>query len=222
MWRKVLASILTLLAGFGFVLTSIMAELLADEDRPEEVAAGVVALIIVGVVTLAFVVASYLLFQRSKRRPQARLSWTPQSDQWLDRQAWLDLPDPLPKLPRSRKRRFPAVGVPPDELLRKLWAVRAEVAFDRAHPLSMIPAYAWLGTVVFFPALIFFIASVVVTLDNIAANEIIGVEWLFLEVLACVLIGCVAAFVRPIRRHRALLRMERELSGYEQRRATTS
>lgn len=43
-------------------------------------------------------------------------------------------------------------------------------------------------------------------------------EWLFLEALACVLLGCVAAFVRPVRRHRALVRMERELSVHEQRR----
>lgn len=213
MWIKVFAGILAVIGAFGFLLLGIGAGLTLAEDRPEEIRVGVIMLVVVGLITFGMVIGSYLLFRHAKRPPLSRLSWVPAASEWLHQRAWTDLPDSLPELPRGRALSPPACGVPPDELLRRLWSVRAELAFARRSRYAMLPFSGWLGTIACGPLLILFLLFLGALLISGLDTDTVGINLMALDGLACLLFVSIAAVVRPLRRYFAVVRLERELTA---------
>jgi hypothetical protein len=70
-------------------------------------------------------------YDSSTDRPSSRRFRPGKDADWLPHLAWRDFPDPLPRVPRvlgDPATDIPSGQVPPDENLRRLWLVRAQLA----------------------------------------------------------------------------------------------
>ena len=165
---------------------------------------------ILGTITLACLGGAKLLLRRRGNQGVPSLDWEPSPGTgWLPQHAWAQLPDVLPRRPRLGPRpAAPSAEVPPDARLRRLWLVRAELAFDqsggmRASMLNWSLALsASAGLTLLFGA---FLATADLDVPSRAAVAPV-LAWL---ILATVVSGEHAS--RNPRRHVGLRRMQREL-----------
>lgn len=209
MWRKVLAVVLA--AGGSFLLTALLSAV--DKGRDDlPVGVYLVSVVIVGLVPAAMLFASWVLLRRANRLREPTLSWTPTHHEWLEQRFWRELPDLLPERPRRRERPMPAIGVPPDEQLRRLWSARAELAHDGRRHLGWMSITGWLGMLALGPVAIFTLLTVIITLEDFRTDDKLGAELLLMDWGACVLVASWQACVRPLRRHVALVRVEQDLT----------
>lgn len=165
---------------------------------------------ILGTITLACLAGARILLRRRDTTVTPTLDWEPGPGAgWLPPQAWAQLPDVQPRRPRlGPPAPAPSADVPPDARLRRLWLVRAELAFDqlggmRASVVSWCLALgASAGLVLLFGA---FLATADLEVPDWAAVASI-LAWL---VLATVVSGERAS--RNPQRHLGLRRLQREL-----------
>lgn len=84
------------------------------------------------VVALGLAGAGYALRRQARRPPTTTLAFEVSAHhEVLPARSWRELPDPVPAAPRPASwhaPRLPDCPVPPDELLRRLWLVRAHLA----------------------------------------------------------------------------------------------
>ena len=94
----------------------------------------VLATAILGTITLACLGGARIQLRRRGGPSAPALDWEPGPDaSWLPQQAWAQLPDVQPRRPRLGPRPpVPSAEVPPDARLRRLWLIRAELAFDQS------------------------------------------------------------------------------------------
>lgn len=210
MWRKVLAAVL--FAAGSFLLAVLF--VVVDSGRSGlSTGAFVVAVVLVGLVPAGLLLATWLLLRRANRVPEPTLSWVPANGMWLDQRYWAELPDPLPSRPRKGRRPLPTTGVPPDEMLRRLWAIQAELAHDRRRLLGWLSIAGWLGMVAIAPLAIFALLMVLVMVQFYGDGKDIGGALLLLDWSVCLLVTSWLGFVGPLRRHVELVRQEAEQAG---------
>ena len=210
MWRKVLAAVLTGLGGFLIAAMVEAVESFEHDDTVGPAMAGI--MLVLGLIPAAMLLAAWLLVRRANRPPTPSLDWPPTGPQWLPQPLWRELPDLAPERPRRRPRPLPAIGVPPDEGLRKLWAARAEVAHGRRWVLGWLPVSGWLGMLALLPLSIFVLALIAVTVEDYQRGAEINANVLLLDWGVCLLAAAWYAIFRPLSRHRHLMRLERQLS----------
>jgi len=94
---------------------------------------------ILGMITLACLAGARILLRRRGNRGVPTLGWEPDPRAgWLAPQAWAQLPDVQPRRPRlGPPAPAPSADVPPDPRLRRLWLVRAELAFDQSGGMRL-------------------------------------------------------------------------------------
>lgn len=210
MWRKVLAGVLTALGGLSMAVLLVAVESIEARD-PDRVPL-VIVLVVLGLVPAGMLLAGWALMRRASRPPEPTIGWMPAGQAWLPQHMWRELPDVLARPRRHRPRPMPAIGVPPDEGLRKLWAVRAEIGYDRRRPLGWLPVAGWLGMMALMPLGVFLVAVTVITVDDYQRGKDIGVNLLLVDWLACLVVASWLAFVRPLVRHVRLVRLELRLT----------
>lgn len=168
-----------------------------------------VATAILATITLGCLGGARVLLRRGKRGTPT-LDWKPGPGAgWLPQRAWAQLPDVQPRRPRlGAPPPAPGTEVPPDARLRRLWLVRAELAFDQSGGMRAsvvgwcLALGASAGLMLLFGA---FLATADLEVPDRAAVAPV-LAWL---VLATVVSGERAS--RNPRRHRGLRRLQREL-----------
>ena len=170
----------------------------------------VLATAILGTITLACLGGARIQLRRRGGPSAPALDWEPGPDaSWLPQQAWAQLPDVQPRRPRLGPRPpVPSAEVPPDARLRRLWLIRAELAFDQSGGMrsSMVGWSLALGA---SAGLALLFSAFLATADlGISARTAVGpvLAWL---ILATVISG--ERVSRNPRRHFRLRRMQREL-----------
>lgn len=211
MWRKVLA---TVLIGMGSVVVVAMIDVVQDYRPDDPIREAVtIMMVVLGFVPAAMFFAAWALLRSANRRPTPpSIGWMPTGPQWLSQQMWRELPDLVPNRPQNRPRPMPAVGVPPDEALRKLWAARAEIAHDRRRPLGWLPVGGWIGLAAFVPLVILLMALITTTVLFGPRTETLDVTLLFMDWVLCLVAASWLSVYRPLARYRRLVQIERELS----------
>lgn len=192
--------------GAGLTGMSIAQAATYSDYLPAAVAAAIFA-----VITLGCLGGGWLLLrQRSTRRPPT-MEWQPCPGQgWLPQQAWAELPDVQPRRPRLGPRPpTPVGGVPPDRLLRRLWLVRAELAFDQSGGMRSGSLIGWMLLLAFEAGAALLVGAFLATGDLTAPDRTAVAPVLGCLVIAVVVSGERAS--RNPRRHMELRRMQREL-----------
>lgn len=201
--------ILAVVGVLGLGATGLVAvQTVTDEDR----LAGLVVTAVFAVVTLGSLGGAWLLLRGRGTQRRPTLGWEPQPGEggWLPPQEWAELPDVLPSRPRLGSRSpTPIGGVPPDGVLRRLWLVRAELAFDQSGGMRT-------GTFMGWSAMVAVSASPTLLLGAYAATGHLTVEeWaLWAPILAGLVVTtavCGERASRNPRRHVRLRRLQREL-----------
>jgi hypothetical protein len=206
--RVLIGWILAVVAALGSGLTGLATvQAVTDADH----LAGLVVTAMCAVVTLGSFGGARVLLRRRGTQRQPTLGWEPEpGGGWLPPQAWAELPDVLPSRPRLGLRPpTPICGVPPDRLLRRLWLVRAELAFDQAGGMRSRSFMGW-------SAMLSVSASPTLLLGAFAATgHLVREDWALLgPILAWLVVATVVCGERASRnprRHFRLRRLQREL-----------
>jgi len=200
--------VLAVVGALGSGLTGLAVVLaVTDADR----LTGLVVTAILAVVTLGCLGGAWRLLRRRGTRRRPTLGWEPEAGEgWLPPQAWAELPDVLPSRPRLGVRPPTPMGdVPPDAVLRRLWLVRAELAFDQAGGMRTGSFLGWTAMLVLSsgPTLLlgaFFATGQLTVADRALLGPVLA--WLVAATMVC---GERAS--RDPRRHVRLRRLQREL-----------
>ncbi|MGH4015366.1 MAG: hypothetical protein ACRDSL_15865 [Pseudonocardiaceae bacterium] len=203
MIRRLGGSLLVVVGILGTGLTGLA---VAQAVSGEDVTASVVVIGTCALITLGAVYGAWVLLRRRGERDGPILGWEPgPGHEWLPPEAWADLPDVLPNRPRLGPRPPNPVGaVPPDETLRRLWRVRAELAFDQSGGMYSYSLLGWTaalsGSVGLALLLGAFLANGNPTTQQWAA---IG------PVVAALVVAVVVSGERASRNHRRHIRLRR-------------
>jgi hypothetical protein len=191
--------------GSGLTGMSAAQAVTTSDHLPPALAAVILAGITVGCLG-----GARLLRRRGSNHVSPTLDWEPRpGDGWLAQQAWAQLPDVLPRRPRLGPRPpAPHADVPPDGLLRRLWLVRAELAFDQSGGMRA-PVTGWCLVLGASAGLALLVGAFLATGDLTAPDRAAVAPILVWLVLGAVISGERAS--RNPRRHLALRRMQREL-----------
>lgn len=206
--RVLTGCILAVVGVLGSGVTGLVAvQTVTDADRLSDL----ILTAVFAVVTLGSLGGAWLLLRR--RGPQRRptLGWEPEPGKgWLPPRAWAELPDVLPSRPRLGSRPpAPICGVPPNGLLRRLWLVRAELAFDQSGGMRTGSFMGW-------SAMVAVSASPTLLLGAyVATGHLITEEWALwgpiLMWLVAATVVCGERASRNPRRHFRLRLLQREL-----------
>lgn len=213
MGLRIIAWLLTAGAAFLMAALGFAAEDIIPGERGARRLGAIAYIVVLGLVPLGMLFASSRLLRAANRARKHGLSWVPVDDQWLPPEMWRELPDPLPDRPRRSKRPpLPTGSVPPDEVQRKLGVIDAEVAYDQRRPVfgAQTPT-GWLGMVLIVPLTVVFIAAMAVTVGNFGQRDDFAGGLLLCEWSGSLAVVCVLAFVRPLRRHVGLVRLQQQL-----------
>jgi hypothetical protein len=207
--RTLIGRSLVVLGVLGSGLTGMSAAqaVTTSDHLPPALAAAILA----GITVSCLGGARLLLRRRgSSNQGSPTLDWEPRpGDGWLGQQAWAQLPDVLPRRPRLGPRApVPHAHVPPDGLLRRLWLVRAELAFDQSGGMRA-SVTGWCLALGASAGLALLVDAFFATGDLTAPGRAAVAPILAWLVLATVISGERAS--RNPRRHLALRRMQREL-----------
>lgn len=209
MVRRLSGWLLVVLAVLGSGLTGLAIAIAATDD---DHAPGAVGSTIVAAITLGCLGGAWLLLRRrGTRRPT--LEWEPGGgDGWLPQQAWAELPDVLPRRLRLGPRPpSPSAGVPPDGLLRRLWLVRAELAFDQAGGMRTGTFAGWILMLALSACPTLLVGAMLATGD-FTVRDRAGMA----PILAWLIVGTVLSAERASRnprRHFELRRLQRQLES---------
>ena len=207
MMRSLIGWLLVVLGVLASSL-AVMAAAMAVTDYDH--LPGIVIFAILAAITLGCLGGAWRLLRRRHTRQRPTLTWDPRPGEgWLPQHAWRELPDVLPGQPRiGPPPPAPSADVPPDGLLRRLWLVRAELAFDQAGGMrTSFTGWIMLLFLQAGPALLVgaMYATADFTVEERAATATI-LAWL---ILGIVLSGERAS--RNPRRHFILRRMQHDL-----------
>ncbi len=192
----------------------VVVQTVTDADR----VAGLILTAMFAVATLGSLGGAWLLLRGRGTQRQPTLGWEPEPGEgWLPPQTWAELPDVLPSRPRLGVRPptpicpAPIGGVPPDSLLRRLWLVRAELAFDQSGGMRTGSFMGW-------SMLVAVVAGPTLLLGAYAATGHLTAEaWaLWGPILAWLVVATVVCGERASRnprRHVRLRRLQRELQN---------
>lgn len=208
MVRSLTGWLLAVLGVLGSGLTGMAA---AQAVTYSDHLPGVLSSAILAAVTLACLGGARLLLRRRGTRRQPTMDWTPSpGDGWFPQQAWAKLPDVEPRQPRIGPRPpAPSAGVPPDGLLRRLWLVRAELAFDQSGGMRSGSFLGWALMFGLSAGLALLVGAFFATGD-LTAQDRAAVA----PILAWLILATVVSFERASRnprRHVRLRRLQREL-----------
>ncbi|RJQ71970.1 hypothetical protein D5S17_26690 [Pseudonocardiaceae bacterium YIM PH 21723] len=130
---------------------------------------------------------------------------------WEIGSAWADLPDPLPSRPRTLGPvPPPACAVPADVRQRRLWKLRAELAFDQ---LGNAKLYGW-GILMAVPLLVLVLVIwALLASDGPFRGDGLGFGIGFPLVLAYLWLLAASPMIRFYRRHFGLRRLQRSLEA---------
>lgn len=210
MARRLVGWLLVVLGVLGSSVAGLSAAMaVTDEDHLP----GVVGFAILASITLVCLGGAWLLLHRRGTRRRPALSWEPSPGEgWLPEQAWRELPDVMPRRPRlGPVPPVPAAGVPPDARLRRLWLLRAELAFDQAGGMRSGSYASWIVLLALALSPTLLLGAVLLTGDLTMQDR-----GLLVPLLAWLIAGTVLSAERASRnprRHFALRRMQRELEA---------
>lgn len=186
----------------------VVVQTVTEADR----LAGLIVTAMFAVVTLGSLSGAWLLLRRrGPTQRRATLGWEPETGEgWLPPQAWAELPDVLPSRPRLGLRPpNPICEVPPDGLLRRLWLVRAELAFDQSGGMRTGAFMGWSAMLAVSVSPTLLLGAYVVT------GQLTAQAWaLWAPILAWLVVATVVCGERTSRnprRHVRLRRLQREL-----------
>lgn len=205
-----------LLVIVGILGTGLTGLAVAQAVTGDDVTASVVVIGTCVVITLSAWYGAWVLLRRRGPRGGPTLGWEARpGDEWLPHEAWVDLPDALPQVPRlGPGPPCPVGAVPPDRLLRRLWWVRAELAFDQAGGMYSRALLRWTAALSASVGLALLLGAFIVT-GQPSAQQWAAVGPVLASLVVAVVV-CGERASRNFRRHVRLRRLQRELAtAYE-------
>ncbi|MGH3771860.1 MAG: hypothetical protein ACRDRW_10750 [Pseudonocardiaceae bacterium] len=199
---------LAVVGALGSGATGVaVVQAVTDGDRLD----GLIGTAMFAAVTLGCLGGAWLLLRRRGTPRQPTLGWEPEPGEgWLPPRAWAEFPDVLPSRPRLGLRPpTPIGGVPPDGVLRRLWLVRAELAFDQAGGMHGGSFMGWSAMFALSLSLLLLLGAFFATGDlTVEDRALLGplLAWLVVTTVLC---GERAS--RNPWRHFRLRRLQRQL-----------
>jgi hypothetical protein len=201
-----------LLVVLGVLASSLAAMSAAMAVTGDDRLTGIVGFGVLAAIMGCLGGARLLRRRRRTMRAQPTLAWDPRPGEgWLPQPVWTELPDVLPRQPRiGPSPPTPVADVPPDGLLRRLWLVRAELAFDQAGGMRT-SSTGWIMLLFLLAGPALLVGAMLATADFTVEEQAATAT-----ILAWLIVGIVCSGERASRnprRHFTLRRLQRQLEA---------